>query len=428
MVSDHPLRYALSHELHARPYPAISSPARGAYIAIKQTSNAAGRDRSVEREHLIALLDRFGADHPQPDATHYSGSLGRYTLRWERHTEFVTYTLLKTNVSDTPFDASILKEFPSDWLSQAPGKCITSALFRIEENNDDKKVLEKSAQWFVSESLAISQVLDKQLTIAGDFRIDSSGHLRFAVFAKPGAGDRRIGRLVQHLCEIETYKSMSMLGFSRSRALSHDMSGLDKTLNTVASDIRGSTKPEEMLSTILDVSADIENLLAQTSFRFGATVAYESIVFQRIEALREERFEGMQTFGEFMTRRFDPAMRTVNSTKDRLEKMAQRAQRASDLLRTRVDVERSAQNQALLESMDRRSSLQLRLQRTVEGLSVVAISYYTVNLALYLLSPLQSHLEVSKSTIAAVVTPIAVIFVWLMITHIRKQHVHVRKK
>ena len=58
-----------------------------------------------------------------------------------------------------------------------------------------------------------------------------------------------------------------------------------------------------------------------------------------------------------------------------------RATRAADLLRTRVDVALQAQNQSLLESMDSRSALQLRLQQTVEGLSVVAISYYAVGLS-----------------------------------------------
>ena len=127
--------------------------------------------------------------------------------------------------------------------------------------------------------------------------------------------------------------------------------------------------------------------MAQSSFRFGATGAYEAIVNQRIEVLREDRFQGRQTFAEFMMRRFDPAMRTVKATERRLQTMAERAIRAGDLLRTRVDVERSAQNQKLLESMDKRADLQLRLQKTVEGLSVVAISYYAVNLVLYMVQP-----------------------------------------
>jgi uncharacterized membrane-anchored protein len=136
--------------------------------------------------------------------------------------------------------------------------------------------------------------------------------------------------------------------------------------------------------------------------------------------LREERFAGRQTFGEFMMRRFDPAMRTVKSTQDRLQAMSDRALRAGDLLRTRVDVERSAQNQELLTSMDKRADLQLRLQRTVEGLSVVAISYYAVNLVLNMTGPLEESFGVGKVTMAAIVTPIVLGLVWYMVNRIRK--------
>ena len=142
---------------------------------------------------------------------------------------------------------------------------------------------------------------------------------------------------------------------------------------------------------------------------------------QRIGALRETRFEGRQTFNEFMMRRYDPAMRTVKATKDRLTAMSDRAMRAGELLRTGVDVERSAQNQALLESMNHRADLQLRLQRTVEGLSVVAISYYAVSLAGYLLYPLADVFGVSKGMVTATVTLPVVALVWWMVQRIRKK-------
>lgn len=161
----------------------------------------------------------------------------------------------------------------------------------------------------------------------------------------------------------------------------------------------------------------------QFTFRFGATGAYEAIVHDRIDALREERISGRQTFAEFMARRYDPAMRTVKSAEGRLRSMAERAQRAAELLRTRVDVERSAQNQKLLESMDRRADLQLRLQRTVEGLSVVAISYYAVSLAAYAVYPLTEPLGISKGMATAVLTPVVVLGVWIALRRIqRKMH------
>ena len=145
------------------------------------------------------------------------------------------------------------------------------------------------------------------------------------------------------------------------------------------------------------------------------------VLRQRIEALREDRFRGRQTIGEFMQRRFDPAMRTAHSADRRIEQMAGRAARAAELLRTRVDVERSAQNQALLASMDRRADLQLRLQHTVEGLSVVAISYYAVSLLGYLLAPAAKAAGVDKTLLLSALAAAVFAGVWLMVRAIRKR-------
>lgn len=421
-IEDHPLRYAMANELHARPFPAVGAPGRAAFLAIKPASNAAGRDRSADRAHLIDLLDRFGVHHPQPDATHYFGKIGRHHLKWESHTEFVTYTIFDDGLADRPFDAATFGAFPDDWLAAAPGTRVTSALIRIEVADGDDGILDKAHEWLVPESLAISRVVGDDLVVAGDFRIDDAGHQRFAVFARPHVGNRRVGRVVQRLCEIETYKAMSMLGLCRARALGSKMGEFDSRLTGLLEDMRGSdANPADVLQSLLEVSAEIENTIAQSSFRFGATGAYEKIVNQRINVLREERFAGRQTFAEFMMRRFDPAMRTVKSTERRLQAMSDRALRAGDLLRTRVDVERSDQNQKLLTSMDRRADLQLRLQRTVEGLSVVAISYYAVNLVLYVIGPLEKSLGVGKVTMAAVATPVVLALVWVMVHRIRKR-------
>ena len=421
-IEDHPLRYELANELHARPFPSLSAPCTAAYLAIKQPHDAAKRDRGADLAHLVALLDRYGAGHPQPGATHYSGKIGRHVLKWESHTEFVTYTVFTDGVSTRPFDPADFEVFPADWLAASPGLRVTSALIRVTPWTSKEQTREETGQWFVSESVAVARVLDDAAVMAGDFRIDTAGHLRFSVSVAPNTGARRIGRIVQRLCEIETYKSMSMLGFARVREMGRQMGETDSQLSRLIGDMTGGTQPaEETLQGLLHVSAELESLVAQSSFRFGATAAYEQIVNQRISVLREERFEGRQTFAEFMMRRYEPAMRTVRATKERLDAMADRAMRAGELLRTRVDVERSAQNQALLESMDKRADLQLRLQRTVEGLSVVAISYYAVSLAGYLLYPLTGVLGLSKGMITAAVTLPVVGLVWWMVQRIRKK-------
>ena len=418
---DHPLRYALVNELHARPFPVLVAPCMAAFVAIKEPGDSAGRDRGLDRAHLLDLLDRHGSGHPQPDATHFSGAIGRSALKWESHTEFVTYSAFSPGLSARPFDPFEAEVFPDDWVAVAPGKRVASVLVRVEVMPEDEaEISAKLDAWFVAESLAVAWVVDRAAVIAGDFRIDPAGHMRFAVFVRADAGARRVGRIVQRLCEIETYRAMSMLGLIRARELTGKLNALDPQLSALVTGLDAEDRPAEIvLHELLTIAAELESLAVQMSFRFGATLAYEAIVTQRIEVLREERLGGRQTFGEFMMRRYDPAMRTVKSTGARLQSMAERAQRAAELLRTRVDVERSGQNQKLLESMDRRADLALRLQHTVEGLSVVAISYYAVSLAGYVAGPVLEGWGVEKPWAMALLTPLVILGVWGMVRRIR---------
>ncbi len=421
-LQDHPLRYPLVNELHARPFPTLNSPCSVAFLALKSDGPDAARDREAERAHLIDLLDRHGAPHPQPGATHWSGEIGRHMLKWESHTEFVTYTVFTNSILPRAFDPAEFDVFPPNWLAKAPGKRITSVLLRVEPSAGEATVQRQIEDWFVGESLAISHAIERDAIIAGDFRIDPAGHLRFSVFTNDGIGTRRIGRVVQRLCEIETYRAMSMLGLARVRELDPEMVRLDAELTRLIGAMRdGATRSEETLRSLLSVSAEVEDMAAKAAYRLAATKAYEAILRERVAMLREERFHGRQTFVEFMMRRYDPAMRTVRASEARMAAMSSRAIRAGELLRTRVDVERSAQNQALLESMDRRADAQLRLQQTVEGLSVVAISYYAVSLVGYLSYPLADATHLSKGMLLAMITPIVVLAVWWVIRSIRKK-------
>ena len=231
-ISDHPLRYALTGELHARPFPNVSAPQVVAFLAIKQAGDgdARDRDRGADMAHLVALLQHYGAPLPDPDATHYYGAMGKYHLKWEQHTEFVTYTAFCEELSSRPFDPAEFDVFPAHWLDEAPGQRLTSCLLRLMPvPRKTEKMLDQLREWFVPESLAVGQVLDGAAVVASDFRIDPAGHTRFAVFVPDHTGTRRIGRIIQRLLEIETYKTMSMLGFDgendRSAIETRDNSG-----------------------------------------------------------------------------------------------------------------------------------------------------------------------------------------------------------
>jgi uncharacterized membrane-anchored protein len=424
-LTDHPTRYTLANELHARPFPVLKAPCRAVYIAIKQVEDAAERDRSLDLEHLNALLDRYGAARPAANADHYYGPLGRGFLKWEMHTEFVTYTVFSTEVKADAFSGELFRLFPSDWLAAAPGKIVTSCIVRAEEvaPEDFESVMDRDfTDWFVPESLSASLVTDGEALIASDFRIDENGHIRFAVLAIPGIDPNRLGRVVQRALEVETYKSMAMLTLPKARMVAATVARLSRELSDNVSAMARETGHEpDILHRLLKMAAEIEMLVSTTAFRFGAFEAYEAIVTHRIQSLREQRIAGRQLVGEFMMRRFDPAMRTCRSSKARLGELSNRAERAANLLRTRVDVANQAQNVEVLHKMDRRAALQLRLQETVEGLSVVAISYYAVNLAAGLFEPLGKLAGLSKGSLVALLTLPVVLAVWLMVRRIRSR-------
>lgn len=411
---DHPHRAATVDELHARPFPMISAPSH-AWFAALRPARRIERDRAAERAQLDRLLTGACLTPPPPTATHWSGRVGPLNLKWESHTEFVTFLIWGSDEGD-------VAELAQKVLADAPGLRMASARFRIRVIDNDTDALSMVRADHDSDSLAAARVLDDSAVIAGDFRPDPAGDMRFSVLVRRGVGKGRIGRIVQRLLEIETYRAMAMLGLVRAREMGPDLNELGQRLSAEVArlgDHRGNA--DAALQELLDLSARLEHLSSRASFRMSATAAYERIVTARIDTLRETRFQGRQTFGEFMMRRFDPAMRTVEATEHRLSRLTDRARRAGELLRTRVEVELSRQNRELLVSMDKRSDEALRLQHTVEGLSVVAISYYATSLALYVAEPFGKEIGVGKAWIAAGITPLVVLATWAALRAVRKR-------
>ncbi|CAM3235292.1 DUF3422 domain-containing protein [Paracoccus nototheniae] len=421
-ATEHPLRYALVNELHARPSPRMTVPSTAAFVAFKEPRDAANRDRALDMDHLSQLVDRHGGPRPDPEDSHYQGKLGRHDLKWESHTEFVTYMATTPGLPIRPFDPSAGAVFSEEWQRAAPGKRVAAVMVQVDHLPDDPaEAMERISSWFARDSMAAIWVLDEAAMVAGDFRIDADGWMRFAVFVRPGTSEGRTGRLVHRLVELETYRAMSMLGLGRARGLSRRLNELEPRLTAILESMGDDAQPaDEVLHSLLGVSAELEAQAVQHSFRFGATSAYEAIVQDRIAVLRETRFLDRQMLSEFMRRRYLPAMRTAKSAEQRLATMLERTARASELLRTRVDVERSAQNQKIMHRMDRRADLQLRLQHTVEGLSVVAISYYAVGLLSYALAPVAGMTGLDKSLLVAGLTPVAVLIVWWAMRRVRK--------
>jgi uncharacterized membrane-anchored protein len=177
-----------------------------------------------------------------------------------------------------------------------------------------------------------------------------------------------------------------------------------------------------LLDELTQLAAEVESSVAATAFRFSAASAYWNIVRARVSELREARIGDRRTIAGFLSRRLAPAMDSCAAAARRQEELSARIERASALLRTRVDVAREEQNQRLLAAMERRGKISLRLQQTVEGLSVAAITYYAAGLLGYLAKPLKLLWPaLNPDWIVAAAIPLLAFGVWRGVHRLRRE-------
>lgn len=380
--TEHPLRQALEMEAHARPSVALTTPARISHLA-----SASGEGRGAEElDHLSRLCSHFKATPPGRDATQADIDLGPFRLKWERHTEFATYTFIREGAFQTPFKDPAIAEVPEDWLADLPGEIVHAFHFAIEAETGGERTPESVAALFDNNAVFAGDVSGGNATMWTDFRLHADRFGRVLIRVKD-LGAEATGRLVQRVAEMETYRAMAMLAFPLARDARGPVARAEEELASIIAglaDVEGTDAERRTLTDLSRLAAEAETVASGVAYRFAAARAYHAIVSNRMADLRETRLAGYQRATTFVTNRLEPAMETCENLARRLEVLAERIARASDLLRTRVDVALEAQNRDLLASMDRRAQLQLRLQETVEGLSVVAISYYLLSLVSYL--------------------------------------------
>ena len=416
-LAPHPLRAAVLGEVHARPFTAVETPRRILHFAF-DTAGEAGR---TDRAALADFCARHGLEPLKPSAKQHRVALGGATLRWEQHSEFTTYTWELPSDGATPFHpAAVSLATPMASLPQ-PGPLLVALDLHLMADN--KIELDRL---FDRASLAVAENADGDALFATDFQADPSGFVRILVLDR-GLGRERAGALVQRIVELETYRTLALLGLPEAQRLTPSINRIETRLAEVTDEMRRTDRlidNHRLLDELTALAAELEAGAAASLFRFGASRAYNEIVQLRLQTIGERRVEGLPTWSSFLARRMAPAMRTCATTEERQNNLSEKLARAANLLRTRVDVELERQNRDLLKSMNERTRLQLRLQTTVEGLSVAAVSYYVVGLFGYLVKALHDEgVPVDISLATALFVPVAVLAIWFVVRRIRRRHI-----
>lgn len=417
LPDDHPERLQLANEVHARPHEALRAPERASYVAVLLEPGERARDHA----HVAALCERYSVHAPPADAIHFAATLGTFRLRWERHTEFSSYALFVPGRGERPFAEPAAATVPADWLAAIPGHTVTAVHAELVERTAPVPNASEIAAAFGGNYVVGSGVGDGAGAVFTDFRIHADGFGRVLAFDRE-LSRLQAGRTLQRLFEIETYRMMALLALPVARRIAPRLVGMEHELAQVAAALAERGGGEALLEQLTHLAANVESAIGESRYRFGATRAYRDLVESRIAELRERRLPGTQTIGEFMSRRLTPAIATCESAERRLLELSERVARASSLLSTRVGVARERQNQELLASMNRRARLQLRMQETVEGLSVAAITYYVVGLVGYVAKALEATgARIEPAIVTGIAIPVVAVLVALGVRYVRRQ-------
>jgi uncharacterized membrane-anchored protein len=423
LPGDHPERLALASEVHARPPEPIDSPARATHLAL--LVDAAERER--ELRHLAGLCQAHGVTPPVAGATHFRAVLGDLRLKWERHGEFSSYTFFADGAAGADFDAPAAAGLPAEWLAGIPGATMAAlhgTVLRLgpQEPMPDAQAL---TAVFGGHAVVGSEVAEGAGLAFTDFQVHPDGYGRVLLLDRKLTRNQA-GRMMQRLFEIEAYRMMALLALPIARRQSPRLQVIERSLAALTDGIgsadHDAKRDEALLHDLTRLAAETESGLSASQFRFAACSAYADLVTARIAELRERRIPGLQTIDEFMTRRFRPAVATCQTVSQRLHDLSERISQASGLLRTRVEIARERQNQDLLASMDRRARLQLRLQQTVEGLSVAAIAYYVAGLIGYGAKALDAAgLPLDPDLATGMSVPVVALAVYLALRRARRR-------
>ena len=413
----HPRRGEVLAEVHARPFRPVATPCRILHFAFMTDFAQAAADRI----NLGVFCNARGASGPIEGVKHHVVALSDAVLRWEQHSEFTTYTFEIGGKDTYAFErraaglAQVMRDLPQ------PGPHLASVDLHLMSAMPEKGL----ADVFDTASLAAAK-LDGLAVAATDYKVTTDGFVRYLV-VNTGMKEHIAGALTQRLLEIETYRTLALLGLPTAQEIAPALRAAEEQLTSIAATMAQSEGLEEnhrLLDALMRLAAQLEAETTRSAYRFGASRAYEGIVEQRLQTLREETFENFPTFSAFLLRRMAPAMRTCRMMEERQSKLADKLARTANLLRTRVYVDLEEQNREVLKSMNDRTRLQLRMQQTVEGLSVAAVSYYVLGLLGYLFKGLKDArlTTIDPNALTALAVLPVILIVGYAVRKIRRAH------
>ncbi len=411
---EYPFRQQILGEVHARPVEPVAPRSRVRRLVFLTPSEAGGVAATLTR--FCAWCDRSGFAPPtDKDLRQHSFTAGARQVTWEFHTEFVTVTW-----AAAPDDADSAPE--GIGLESIDGPQLLGAM-RIDLIEDDR-LPDALIPGFNPHSLCVIGVEAGAGQLATDFVPDAERFTHFE-FAAGGLPPLRRAILVRRILEIETYRTMALIGLPLARQHASELGSIESELTDKVNSLAEATetaRAQTALEALHGLMVRAGRLSERLTYRFAACKAYGDIVQARLGAIGERPTPLGSSLSRFILNRVDPALRTYAAMEKRLDVLFAKIERAVELLNVRIGLDMQIQNKQVLQTIAETGRSQFLLQRTVEGLSTIAISYYTIGLLGYVLATPLEMFEIDKTLVLSIAAPFVLLSVWLLVRAVRKRH------
>lgn len=408
---DHPWRRAIADEVHARPVALMPASGRVRRVAMHLPQRA---------DALTAAQAEFaawcaGAGIAPPQGRQHSFEARGYRITWELHTEFVTLTWLGELTDAEAWPQGIGLEALAGHPLMVQTR-IDLVPYRV--------VPERLIPTFSLPSLSVSNIEGGKGQIATDFVPDKDGFTRIE-FAAGEVSDIRRSIVVRRLLEIDTYRVFALMGLPLARELAPELTAAEgevgRELEGLA-DVDTIEESHAALDTLNSLAVRAGQLAEKTAYRFAASFAYDEVLDLRLERLAEESVGYASTLRRYLGNRIEPAIATCRAFEKRQAALANKLDRAIGLLNTRIGLDMQMQNRGVLSRISDTAQSQFRLQRTVEGLSVIAISYYALGILSYVLTGAEEVAHFSKPLAVGLAAPVVIVLVWIGVRLVQRRH------
>lgn len=378
-------------------------------------------DRPQSREEFQQLLQCF--DIPEEHrVVHEKFGHGakvapngdRLLVTWEAHTEYYSYQVW--HIPDDklkPLEFGPLT-FPNYAMPLSPLGIEVNALDILVLPHTSLSV-EEVKNTMPGPQVYGSRIFGQDISVMTTFTHDEYHRERYLIMCPSfDVLLTQLARTIDTLVAIENYTHLILLplqAFAQSVDQVHQYEQRHLyQRGVITTEIGGSTpdKLQHWLTVLTQDFMKVSRLAESMRFKLSASVPYERIIRSNLALLQEQGIDGCRKISEYVDGKTIGVADGYQQLIKRINALVNDFQGSIAVIRTKVELQLQDQNLALqdqnlqlLRSVDKTTRSQAILQHTVEGLSVIVISYYLSGLGSYVFKAMEHLGWISSASFAS---------------------------